>query len=373
MKGGQVMLKFTVSKSEIEKKISIASSAIGSRTVDPILQCLLFKPLNGHINIYATDLQTSVISQVQVGEYEGNDAFAVDAELVDDIVRNLPEDEVIFEYSNGKLLVRSGKAKYNITTVSDIERFPIVDTDESGVKFSVETSILEEMLDKVSFCASSESAMRALNGVYWEIHGGFLRLVASDGYRLGLAEQKLNLENEFDFIIALKSIKELEKLLSSTTEPVVNITYDHSLVSFNAGDVTTIVRTVEETFPDYKRVLPKAFKTRVILNLDDFSEALKRVMVISKRGNEKVQLKITDDLMELTSQSSDFGEAVESIPITKDGEDLIVNFNPKFLNEPLKHIDEKEIEFNFVDNLSPLQINPRNVGGYIYIVLPVRA
>ncbi|WP_448376173.1 DNA polymerase III subunit beta [Fervidobacterium sp.] len=367
------MLKFVVSKSEIEKKISIASSSIGSRTVDPILQCLLFKPVNGHINIHATDLQTSVVSQVRIGEYEGNEAFAVDAELIDDIVRNLSEDEVIFEYANGKLLVKSGKAKYNISTVSDVERFPIIDVDEGGVKFSVDTSILEEMLDRVSFCASSESAMRALNGVYWEVHGGFLRLVASDGYRLALAEQKLEIENEFDFIIGLKSVKELEKLLSSTTEPTINIIYDHSIISFNAGDVTMTVRTVEETFPDYKRVLPKAFKTRVVLNIDDFSEALKRVMIISKRGNEKVQLKITDDVMELSSQSPDFGEAVESIPITKDGEDLIVNFNPKFLNEAVKHIDEKELEFNFVDNISPLQVNPRNVEGYMYIVLPVRA
>ncbi|MCX7653086.1 MAG: DNA polymerase III subunit beta [Fervidobacterium sp.] len=367
------MLRFTVNKSEIEKKISIASSAIGSRTVDPILQCLLFKPVNGHLRIHATDLQTSVISDVRVGEYEGNEPFAVDAELIDDIVKNLPEDEVTFEYSKGKLIIRSGKAKYSIATVTDTERFPIVQADESGVNFSIDTSILEEMIDKVSFCASTETAMRALNGVYWEIHGGFLRLVASDGYRLSLAEQKLNIESEFDFIVALKSVKELEKLLSTTTEPIINITYDHSLVSFSAGDVTTIVRTVEENFPDYKRVLPKVFKTRVVLNLDDFSEALKRVMIIAKRGNEKVQLKITDDVMELASQSSDFGEVVESIPVTKDGEDLIVNFNPKFLNEAVRHIDEKEIEFNFVDSLSPLQINPRNVGGYMYIVLPVRA
>uniref|UniRef100_A0A7V4NEZ5 Beta sliding clamp n=1 Tax=Fervidobacterium pennivorans TaxID=93466 RepID=A0A7V4NEZ5_FERPE len=367
------MLKFVVSKAEIQEKISIASSSIGSRTVDPILQCLLFKPVNGHINIHATDLQTSVVSTVKVGEYEGSEAFAVDADLIDDIVKNLPEDEVIFEYSNGKLLVKSGKARYNLTTVLDVERFPIIETDESGIKFSIDTSILEEMLDRVSFCASSESAMRALNGVYWEVHGGFLRLVASDGYRLALAEQKLDIENEFDFIIALKSVKELEKLLSSTTEPSINITYDHSIVSFNAGDVTMIVRTVEETFPDYKRVLPKAFKTRVVLNVDDFAEALKRVMVIAKRGTEKVQLKISDDVMELSSQSPDYGEAVENIPVTKDGEDLIVNFNPKFLNEAIKHIDEKEVEFNFVDNLSPLQINPRNVEGYMYIVLPVRA
>jgi len=366
------VLKFNVSKSEIVKKIYIASSSIGSRTVDPILQCLLFKPINGHLRIHATDLQTSVIANIQVGEYEGSDSFAVDAELINDIVTNLPEDEANFEYDNGKLIVKSGKAKYSIPTIQDTDRFPIIELDESGIQFSIDTSILEEMINRVSFCASTESAMRALNGVYCEVHGGFLRFVSSDGYRLALTEQKLGIEYEFEFILALKSIKELEKLLSTTTEPSINVIYDHSIVSFNAVDVTTIVRTVEETFPDYKRVLPKAFKTRVILNADDFSEALKRVTIIAKRGKEKVQLKITDDVMELTSQSQDFGDVNETIPITKDGEDLIVNFNPRFLNEAVKHIDEKEIEFNFVDNMSPLQINPRNVEGYMYIVLPVR-
>lgn len=367
------MINFTVSKSEIGKKISIASSSIGSRTVDPILQCLLFKPVNGHLRIHATDLQTSVVANVQVGEYEGNDSFAVDAELINDIISNLPEDNATFEYSEGKLTIKSGKTRYNISTIVDTDRFPIIELDESGIQFSMDTSILEEMLNRVSFCASTESAMRALNGVYWEVHGGFLRLVSSDGYRLALAEQKLGIEYEFEFILALKSIKELERLFSTTTEPSVNIVYDHSIVSFNAGDVTTIVRTIEEVFPDYKRVLPKAFKTRVVLNSDDFLEALKRVMIIAKRGSEKVHLTITDDVMELTSQSQDFGDANENISITKDGEDLVVNFNPRFLNEAVRHIDEKELEFNFVDNMSPLQINPRNVEGYMYIVLPVRA
>lgn len=367
------MLKFLVQKSEIESKITIASSAIGSRTVDPILQCLLFKPVDGVLKIHATDLQTSVVATLRVGEFEGGEAFAVDADLIEDIVRNLPDEDVLFEYSSGKLTVRSGKAKYSVPTVVDVDRFPSIEVEGGGIEYSVDTSIFEEMLDKVSFCASTESAMRALNGVYFEAHGGFLRLVASDGYRLALAEQKLNIPNEFDFILALKSVRELEKLLASTTEPEVRVNYDHSTVSFNAGDITTIVRTVEETFPDYKRVLPKAFKTRVVLNSDEFSEALKRVVVIAKRGNEKVQLKITDDLMELSSQSSDFGEAHETIPVSKDGEDLVVNFNPKFLSEAVRHVTEKEIEFNFVDNLSPLQINPRNVEGYLYIVLPVRA
>jgi len=95
----------------------------------------LFKPINGHLRIHATDLQTSVIANIQVGEYEGSDSFAVDAELINDIVTNLPEDEANFEYDNGKLIVKSGKAKYSIPTIQDTDRFPIIELDESGIQF----------------------------------------------------------------------------------------------------------------------------------------------------------------------------------------------------------------------------------------------
>ncbi len=367
------MLRFVVNKNEIEQKISMASSVIGSKSLDPILQCLLFKPSNGTISINATDLQTSVIAKVAVGEYEGTDSFAVDADLIDEIIKNLGTEEIQFEYANNKLTIRSGTSKYEILTFSEIEKFPSIELGDSGVKFTIDTTILADMLEKVTYAASTETAMRQLNGVYWEIVGGYLRLVASDGYRLALSEQKVELENEFDFILSLKSIKELQKFLSSTSSPTVEIIYDHSRISICSEETVMIIRTVDETFPDYKRVLPKAFKTRTVIKTAEFENALKRVMVIAKRGNERVQLRIYEDTMEITSQSSDFGEALEKISIQKEGSDMIINFNPKFLAEAIRHVDEEEVEFNFVDNLSPLQINPVTMSGYMYIVLPMRA
>ncbi|SHH15489.1 DNA polymerase III subunit beta [Thermosipho atlanticus] len=367
------MLKFAINKQEFAKKISVAAQAVGSRTVDPILQCLLFKPENGAINIYSTDMQTFVVAKLPVSEFDGNDFFAVDAKLLEEIVKNIDEDEVIFEYNFGKLNIRSGKTSFNITTYSNPEKFPPLEFEKAGISFEIETSILSEMIDKVIFCASTESAMRALNGVYWEIKNKYLRLVASDGYRLALVEQMLNVEAEIDFIISLKSMKELQNMLSGTDEPVIKVTCDHKKMSVTAGDVTVITRVVEEVFPDYRRVLPKAFKTRISFNKDEFLEALKRNMIIAKRGNDKVKLEIGENVMVLTSQSPEYGEVREELNIEKEGEDLIINFNPRFLNEAVKNIDEEEIVFNFVDELSPMQVNSKDMEGYLYIVLPVRA
>ncbi|ACJ75813.1 DNA polymerase III, beta subunit [Thermosipho africanus TCF52B] len=367
------MLKLAIQRSELEKKISVAAQAVGSKTVDPILQCLLFKVEDNSLNIYSTDMQTFVVSKLNVPEVEGSGQFAVDAKLLEEIVKNVDNDQIILNYDNGKLNIKSGKSSFNIATYSEPEKFPSIELENTGIKFEIETSILQEMIDRVIFCASTESAMRALNGVYWELKDNYLRLVASDGYRLALVEQKITVNSDIDFILSLKSMKELENLIKETDEPVLTINFDHKKLAVNAGDVTVIMRVVEEVFPDYKRVLPKAFKSRIVFNKDQFLESLKRTMIIAKRGTDKVQLKALDDTLELSSQSPEYGEVIEEIPIEKEGEDITINFNPRFLNEAVKKIEEEEVVFNFVDELSPMQINSKNVGEYLYIVLPVRA
>lgn len=367
------MLRFNIQRGELEKKISIAAQAVGSKTVDPILQCLLFKLENDSLNVYSTDMQTFVISKLEVSEIDGSGQFAVDAKILEEIVKNIDNDQIMLEYKDGKLNVKSGKSSFNLSTYSEPEKFPPIEIDESGITFEIETSILEEMIDRVIFCASTESAMRALNGVYWELKDNYLRLVASDGYRLALAEQKVSVDSEIDFILSLKSMKELENLIKETDEPVLTINFDHKKLAVKAGDVTVIMRIVEEVFPDYRRVLPKAFKARIEFNKDEFLESLKRTMIISKRGTDKVQLSISDSTLVLSSQSPEYGEVIEEIAIEKEGEDIIINFNPKFLNEAVRKIEEEEVVFNFVDELSPMQINSKNVGEYLYIVLPVRA
>ncbi|ABR30402.1 DNA polymerase III subunit beta [Thermosipho melanesiensis] len=366
------MLSFLINKSELEKKISVAANAVGSKTVDPILQCLLFS-LENETQIYATDMQTFVISKLNVYEINGNGKFAVDAKLLEEIVKNVDTEQILFSYDMGKLVLKSGKSSFNLSTHSEPDKFPQIELEESGIKFELETSILSEMIDRVLFCASTESAMRALNGVYWEAKGGYLRLVASDGYRLALTEQKVNIDADFDFILSLKSMKELDNLIKQTDEPILTVKFDHKKVWISAGDITVIMRIVEEVFPDYKRVLPKVFKTRIIFNKEEFLEALKRIMIISKRGDEKVRLQINDNILVLNSQSPEYGEVNEEISIEQEGEDLSINFNPKFLNEAVKKIEEDEVVFNFVDDLSPMQINSKDVNEYLYIVLPVRA
>ncbi|MGJ8453791.1 DNA polymerase III subunit beta [Pseudothermotoga sp. U03pept] len=364
-------MKITVEASELSNKISIVSKTVPSKTIKPIMECILFDLSQEGTYLHATDLETGVKAALDC-ETEEFGKFAVDAKILYEIVRTLPnEGKVQLSFSSGLLSVESGRSRFRVPTM-DPSEFPQVTLPAEGYSLAVEAKTISEMIERVIFCAAKDEFMRNLNGVFWEIGNGFLRLVASDGFRLALAEERLATQSESNFLISLKSMKELQSILQNCSQSTVTIRYDGKRLSLSTSNIETVMRVVEIDFPDYKKVLPKAFKSKVILSKNDLLEALRRTMVIAKRGSESAKLEINEEVLSLSSRSPDSGEVNEEIFVRKEGEDIVAAFNPTFLLEALRHIHTDEVEFNFVDSTSPLQINPLNVEGYLYIVMPIR-
>lgn len=364
-------MKIVVEANELSNKISVVSKTVPSKTIKPIMACILFDVSKEGAYLNATDLETGVKARLEC-ESDDEGRFAVDAKIFHEIVRTLPtEGKVQLSFSSGLVTLECGRSKFRIPTM-DPSEFPEISLPAEGYALNIETKTLTEMIEKVIFCAAKDEFMRNLNGVYWEIGNGFLRLVASDGFRLALTEERLPTQNESSFLISLKSMKELQSILESCSETSITIHYDGRRLSLSTPNIETVMRVVEIEFPDYKKVLPKAFKSKVILSKNDLIEALRRTMVIAKRGSESVKIDLGEDTLTLSSRSPDSGEMNEEVPVRKEGEDIIAAFNPLFLMEALRHIHTDEVEFNFVDSTSPLQINPMNVEGYLYIVMPIR-
>lgn len=364
-------MKAIVEANELSNKISVVSKTVPSKTIKPIMACILFDFSQQGVYLHATDLETGVKARVEC-EPDGEGRFAVDAKILYEIVKTLPnEGKVQLSFSSGLLTVECGRSKFRVPTM-DPSEFPEISLPSEGYALDIEAKTLAEMIERVVFCAAKDEFMRNLNGVFWEIGNGFLRLVASDGFRLALAEERLSTQNESSFLISLKSMKELQSIIESCSEINITIHYDGKRLSLSTSYIETVMRVVEIDFPDYKKVLPKAFKSKVIFSKNDLIEALRRTMVIAKRGSESVKIEVTEDILSLSSRSPDSGEMNEEVSIRKEGEDIVAAFNPLFLMEALRHIHTDEVEFNFVDSTSPLQINPLNVEGYLYIVMPIR-
>lgn len=366
-----MMVRIAVNTQELSDKVGIVSKVIAARVIRPILDYIVFDITENGVYLLASDLETDAKARLNC-ESEGAGKFAVDGKMLTEVVQTLPTDaDTNLEFALTSLTIECGKSRFKLPVI-DPSEFPEVSFSVFGAGFEIEGNVLHEMIEKVIFCAVTDEFARNLNGVFWELRNGFMRLVASDSFRLALVEEKLDIQGETSFLLSLKSMKELMSVAASCGEKRLKIEYDGKRVGVVTSDVETLMRVVEAEFPDYKRVLPKAFKTKVIVSTKDLVEALKRMMVIAKHGGEFVKVGVVGDALSLSSESLNYGEAAEELEVTKEGEDITAVFNPKFLVGALKHIESDEVELNFTDSLSPLQINPHGVSNYVCLVIPIR-
>ena len=366
-------MKFTLERKDLLPKLETVAMAVAPKTVKPVLAGILFRvSQDGEISLMATDLETSVKTGVKSKHFEGEgSAFVVEANLFTEIIRNLYDADIKFSLDTTNLSIDQGKSHFLIPTMS-ADDYPDFDTISAGTSFRESLTALELMIDRTLFCAARDEFMRNLNGIYWEFDGEFFRLVAADGFRMALAEGKVKTELGENFLLSLKSMKNLHNAMKSAKSDQITISHDGSRVGFSFDDTEIVARVVEADFPYYRKVLPKAFKTRVKVDTKAFLDALRRGSIAARFGSDSIKLELVDGQLRLMSSSQDHGESLDEMAVSKDGDDLTIAFNPRFLSEAMKKVDSEETELNFVDAGSALQISPVGVEGYIYIVMPIR-
>jgi len=364
-------VKVLIDKSKIENAVNIASRAVAPKTVKPVLSGILFE-VNEMLNLYSTDLEMGLKHSIDVVETDGQDfKFVLDAKLISEVVKNLPEDKIELSFDGNVVEIKSGKSVFKLNTMP-ADEFPEFIPAETGFKLALSTEMVKNMMEKVIFCASTDEYMRNLNGVYWEFNGPYFRLVAADGFRLGLVEESIENEETLSFFLSLKSMKELQKILDSTSNEEFEMTYDGTKIGFKLDGTQVVIRILDVEFPDYKKVIPTGFTTKVIADKNELREAIRRVAITAKLGDESIKFNIFDNTMHIESKSQDYGEAHEELEVEKDGQDMLIAFNPKFILEAIQRIETENVELNFLEPTKPLQLNPPEVLGYMYIIMPLR-
>ncbi|HEW92162.1 MAG TPA: DNA polymerase III subunit beta [Thermotogaceae bacterium] len=364
-------MKILVDKSKLENAVMIAARAVAPKTVKPVLSGILFE-IDERLNFYSTDLEMGLKHSVDLDEANGEKfKFVLDAKLISEVVRSLPEDKIEISFDGNVVEIRSGRSIFKLNTMS-ADEFPEFVPTETGFKIRLSSENVKNMMEKVIFCASTDEYMRNLNGVFWEFDGPYLRLVAADGFRLALVEESIENEETLSFFLSLKSMKELQKILDSATDEEFEMIYDGAKVGFKLDDTQIVIRIVDTEFPDYKKVIPTGFSTKVTANKVELREAIRRAAITARLGDESIKFNIFDNSMHIESKSQDYGEAHEELEVEKDGQDMMIAFNPKFILEAIQRIETENVELNFLDPTKPLQINPPEVLGYLYIIMPLR-
>ncbi len=254
------------------------------------------------------------------------------------------------------------------------DEFPEIETVNEDNKVLFNREIFKEMIRKTSFSASTDESKGIIVGVLIEMRRDHINMAALDGFRMAIASEKVENAQDTDIIISARILNEINKIISDSESDDENIELifdDKKAVIFDENS-RIVLRIMEGQLFNYKDLLPNEFKTTIHVDKNMLSDSIERASLFAKEGrNNLIRFSITDNNLEITSKS-EAGNIDENIPIEKEGGDIEIGFNSKYLADGLKVIKEDDIIMNFNTNVKPCTIMPADDDSFTYMVLPVR-
>ena len=374
-------MELKIGVQDLAKALGRSQGIVEKKSTMPILSHVLLEARKeGQLVVSATDLDLAVSSEHPC-EVVKEGSLAVSARHLYEIVRALPDAQVSLKRAqNNYLEVKSGAAEFRIVGLP-AEDFPALPRFEKVPFADVDAALLLEMIERTFFAVSTDETRYNLNGVYFEPGTPGLRLVATDGHRLSLAEKPV--EATFGLkrgvILPKKGLSELKKLLAEAVEsgeekPEAKLGFLENSAIFRRPGVVLVMRLIEGLFPDYKQVIPKAGEKVVKLSRSRLADTLRRISLLSSDKAHAVKLDLGKGQLRVLSQNPDLGEAKEDVPVEYEGEPLKIGFNARYLLEVLAVLQSADVVLELADDLSPglLRGAEEKDQGFTAVVMPMR-
>lgn len=363
-------MKITCEKNDLLKGVNTVMKAVSSKTTMPILECILIDASADEIKFTANDMELGIETKVK-GTIEEKGIIALEARLFSEIIRKLPENAVTVT-SDDRLnaMITCEKAKFSIMgrDGEDFSGLPFVERD-SCIRISQFT--LKELIRQTIFSIAQNESNKMMTGELFEIDQDHLRVISLDGHRISIRKIELKeTYGEKKIIVPGKTLLEISKILTGGTEDVVDIYFTENHIMFEFDQTLVVSRLIEGNYFRVDQMLSNDYNTKVTINKKELLDCIDRATLMVKEGDKKpIILNIANDVMELKI-TSQIGTMDEMIDITLEGEDIKIGFNPKFLIEALRVIDEETIDIYFMNPKAPCFIRDE-AENYIYLILPV--
>lgn len=372
-------MKFKINRDHFSHGLSQVLNVVGSKATMPILSNVLIEADKDGISLTTTNLDLGIRAKIKAEVKEAG-SVTLPVKRLAEIVRELPQLDVSFDAApNHSVKLNSGGSVFRIMGIGKDEFPPLPDFGDDKT-FTLEQGELLSMLKSVAYAQSTDETRYILNGVYFNFRDGKLSLVATDGRRLALISKELEVpaEKAGAIILPAKTVSELLRMLDKGEKLQVSFNDRRAAFQINADNpesglvdsVYLYSKVVEGNYPNYQQVIPKETHQRVKLERELLTECVHRAKLVTSDKSNSVKLKLTTNLLEITAQSPDFGEAHESMAIAYSGPDLQVAFNPQFIIDPLRALAKDEIYFELKDEVSPGVI--KTLENFVCVVMPVR-
>jgi DNA polymerase III subunit beta len=340
-------MKFSVSSTELLKQLQIASGAIGSNPVLPILEDFLFTIDNKRLTISATDLETSIQTSIEVLADEDG-TVAIPAKILLDTLKALPQQPVTFAVNdtNFAIEITSSYGKYKLAGENGSD-FPAIPEADSVDTVKISSGALGKAITKTMFAASNDELRPAMTGVYFQIDFNKLVCVATDAHKLvKFTSHELVGEVVTSFIVPRKALNLLKNALPGGDTVVLSFNKANAFFSF--GDIKMVCRLIDARYPDYNAVIPVENPNNLSVSRPDFANSMKRIAIYANKTTNQVILDLSDKSLTISAQDLDFSnEATEQMTCNYEGTPMRIAFNAKFLGEMLASMESDEAKMEF--------------------------
>lgn len=369
-------MNFSIAKDAFARVLYISNSIVERRNTMPILANVRITAEKDSIAIAATDLEVSLLGVAQA-KVKTPGSITVDAKVLYEIVRELPDNEIVVQVGKAnRLEIESGQSRFKINGTS-AEEFPAIVGTAMKNPIAVDATKIYEMLEKTAFSVSTDETRYNINGVFVQTidggKGGLLRFVATDGHRLAMIERPAEgLSLPSSVIVPRKGIQELKKVLEGN-DGVAEVGTSEGFFTVKSGDITLGIRLVDGQFPDYQQVIPKTSSTEVTVSTQELLSAVKRVSLVTTDKNKAIRVKLIGGNLLISSQSPEYGEASENLSVDQQGEDVTIGFSAKYLVDILNAMSKEDsVKIKFSGELGPGLFTSPDNDSYTCVVMPMR-
>ncbi len=374
-------LDITILTKDLIHALNFASSVIEKRTVKPILGNVKLEAANNNLLITATSSDISL--KISIGaniKYEG--AITVNILTFSDIIRKLSDESIniVYNTQTEQIEVKGQRFISELSTLPASE-FPALDNIQVTSEFEVEAKSLLRIVTQTEFAMSTEETRYNLNGIFLNSVGnGIINAVALDGHRMAKSSEMIPINNVFGLIIPKKTVFELIKILKDAHYILnkVSVSFDSNRISFVIGNLQIISKLVDSSFPDYASLIPELSHNKLVIHSNMLSNVVDRVATITHDKYKAIKVSVSQKTIEVSAFGESKGSAKEEVINTKEdqkflfeGSPIIIGFNPKYLLDILKNLDDNEIEVYFINSSQPILLRPILYSDDIHLIMPM--
>lgn len=364
-------MKFVCSSQKLSEICSNVQRAVSQKTSIPSIEGILVKAENNSITLTGYDLEVGIITTMEANVLKTG-SIILNAKIFCDILRNLPEENVTVEVDERLACkIKSGEAEFTLMGISSSE-YPELPEVSGGFPLVINAEILRDMVRKTIFATAENDAKVVHTGVRFEIEENNIRLIAVDGFRLAIRNEKIDYSgDEKIFVVPKKTLNELTKLITGGDETIsVNIGKRH--IVFEIGTYNIVSRLLDGEFLNYKAAISGAANATVKVSVRKLIESIERTsLIITDRAKSPIRCIFDSDVIKISSTTV-LGTAADKVPADMQGEKLEMGFNNKFLLDALKVCDTDEVVIRLSSPIQPIIIVPKDGDNFLFLILPVR-